>query len=170
MWFLDGALCVLGNRCLSWSLKNDTLKSPTGIWKTFWKPQMLTKNRRSLSWTGFTLKLLRWVNVEICVHITEASSLADSLNKYCEKNYPLIIYHTRFSPRPPKRTTCGPISCLSLVPTTWMAQTVMETTFGLSSLLQTWQRWPWLRKFVKCRYRNMNYPSNMCTKKPHKVF
>lgn len=42
-------LCVLVSRFLNWSLKNDTWKSPTSIWKIFWKPQIRTKNRRSPS-------------------------------------------------------------------------------------------------------------------------
>lgn len=76
----------------------------------------------------------------------------------CVKEIILIIYQIRFSPRPPKRTTRGPVLRPSLALITWMGQTVMGKTFGPRSLLRTWRRWPWLRNFAKCRYRNMNYP------------
>lgn len=73
----------------------------------------------------------------------------------------VYIYFIRFSPHPPKRTTCVPVSCPCRVPSIWMGQTVMEMTFGLRSLRRTWQRWPWPRNFAKCRYRYITMPSNV---------
>lgn len=69
----------------------------------------------------------------------------------------------RFSPHPPKCTTCGPVLWLSPAQNTWMARTIMWMTFGPSSLLQTWLRWPWLRNCAKYRYSSVDYPSNVCT-------
>lgn len=80
----------------------------------------------------------------------------------------LIMSHIRFSPHPPNHTICGPSSCPSLALSTWIGQKIMESIFGLRSLLQIWQRWPNLRNSIKCRYRDMRfmYPKNIMFSNP----
>lgn len=63
------------------------------------------------------------------------------------------IAHLRFSPRPQKHTTNGRASPPCPARNTLTGARMAGRTSGVSCRRPTWQRWPWLKNYDKCRYR-----------------